>query len=291
MNTAGRLGAFGLAALFSLAGGAAIGAAVGPINPAPSGTHGTHESDPMPATAIPANHGGHGPASVFASSYRIATDGTLLSAGVPQRISFRVVDGSNSVVTKFEDRHERPMHLIVISTDVTNYAHLHPSLNADGVWTVELPGLTPGGYRLIADTVPVDGPDLALSFDAIVPGPAPERPAPEPAATVAVGDLAVDLDLAPSSDGRAATLTVRRGATPIIPDPYLGARGHLVAIALDDLAYLHVHPETDDDAPDVAFAIADPPPGWYRLFFDFSVDGTVHTAAFTVNISVGDGHR
>ena len=35
----------------------------------------------------------------------------------------------------------------------------------------------------------------------------------------------------------------------------------------------------------VSFAIAEPTPGRYRLFFDFSVDGQVHTAAFTVDIA------
>ena len=287
MNTAGRLGAFGLAALFSLAGGAAIGAAVGPIDPAPSGTQNAHKGDPMPATAIPLNHAGHGPAS----TYRIDAADTVLSGGGPQRITFRVVDPSGNAVTKFENRHERRMHLIVVSADVAKYAHLHPSLDSDGVWAVELPALEPGGYRLIADTVPADGPDLALTWDVIVPGTTPVRPTPEPTTTAAVNDLDVDLDLAPSSHGRTATLTVRRDGTAIVPDPYLGARGHLVAIALDDLAYLHVHPETVDDAPRVAFAIADPPAGRYRLFFDFSVDGIVRTAAFTVDIDAESGHR
>lgn len=48
MNTAGRLGVFGLAALVSLGGGAALGAAVGPIYPTPSSGHDTHEGEPMP---------------------------------------------------------------------------------------------------------------------------------------------------------------------------------------------------------------------------------------------------
>ena len=136
---------------------------------------------------------------------------------------------------------------------------------------------------MIADTAPVDGPDLALTIDLVVPGAAPGRTLPAPVATVAVDDLDVTLDLVDGPDGSTAALTIRRGGTVVEPDPYLGARGHLVAIDVDDLAYLHVHP-TDDPGP-VTFAVADAAPGRYRLFFDFSVDGQVRTAAFTVDIA------
>jgi hypothetical protein len=100
---------------------------------------------------------------------------------------------------------------------------------------------------------------------------------------VSVDDLDVTLELVDSPTGPAAELTVRRDGVRIEPDPYLGARGHLVAIDAADLAYLHVHP-TDGTGP-VTFAIADAAPGRYRLFFDFSVGGQVRTAAFTVDLT------
>lgn len=46
MNAAGRLSAFGLAALVSLGGGAALGAAVGPIDPTPSSGDHLHKREP-----------------------------------------------------------------------------------------------------------------------------------------------------------------------------------------------------------------------------------------------------
>jgi hypothetical protein len=83
---------------------------------------------------------------------------------------------------------------------------------------------------------------------------------------------------------------VRRAGGAVAPDPYLGARGHLVAIAVDDLGYLHVHPTegaTGDD--EVRFVMTDPAPGRYRVFFDFSVDDRVRTAAFTVDLPAPAG--
>jgi hypothetical protein len=188
------------------------------------------------------------------------------------------------------------MHLIVISNDLGDYAHLHPQLADDGTWSVELPALEAGGYRVIADTVPADGPDLVLTLDLVVPGVAAGRRLSEPIDTAVVDDLAVTLALTPTADGRTAALTVRRDGALVEPDPYLGARGHLVAIDAEDLGYLHVHPTDGDGDGPVSFAIADPAPGRYRLFFDFSVDGQVRTAAFTVDIDPGsnvapaDGH-
>jgi hypothetical protein len=58
-----------------------------------------------------------------------------------------------------------------------------------------------------------------------------------------------------------------------------------VAIRDGDLAYLHVHP--DGKRPtggEVGFAVHVPSAGRYRLFFDFRVDGVVHTASFTLDV-------
>ena len=48
-----------------------------------------------------------------------------------------------------------------------------------------------------------------------------------------------------------------------------------------DLAFLHVHPDADR----LRFGATFPTPGRYRLFLQFKVDGRVHTAAFTQEVS------
>ncbi len=281
MTAPARLAAFGLAAVVALGGGAALGAAAGPAPTPTPNLHSDHEESPMSSTTLTPTHAGHGGPPASAADYRIDAPTTVVTAGRPEQFTFRVLDPAGVTVTGFEDRHDRPMHLIVVSNDLGDYAHLHPQL-ADGTWSVELPALEPGGYRVIADTVPTDGPDLVLTVDLVVPGTATGRTLPDPADTTIVDDLSVTLDLTPTTAGLTAALSVRRDGALVEPDPYLGARGHLVAIDATDLGYLHVHP-TDGDGP-VSFGIAEPAPGRYRLFFDFSVDGQVRTAAFTVDI-------
>jgi hypothetical protein len=62
--------------------------------------------------------------------------------------------------------------------------------------------------------------------------------------------------------------------------PYLGAKGHLVALREGDLAYLHTHPV----GRALRFGVAYPSAGRYRLFVQFRHQDAVHTAAFTRNV-------
>jgi hypothetical protein len=52
-----------------------------------------------------------------------------------------------------------------------------------------------------------------------------------------------------------------------------------------DLAYVHVHPETQLVDGKVKFWVAMPSAGRYRMFFDFQVAGRVHTAEWTAVVS------
>lgn len=78
--------------------------------------------------------------------------------------------------------------------------------------------------------------------------------------------------------GSELRFTATHDGRPVEVEPYLGARGHLVALRWGDLAFLHVHPIADED---LAFEVTYPGPGTYRLFLHYSVDGVVRTAAFT----------
>ncbi len=69
--------------------------------------------------------------------------------------------------------------------------------------------------------------------------------------------------------------------------PYLGARGHLVALRQGDLAYLHAHPEEhgDDADGEIPFAAEFLSAGSYRMFLQFRAGGSVHLVAFTAQVA------
>jgi hypothetical protein len=212
-----------------------------------------------------------------------------LPRGERSDLRFQVVDESGAPLRDFEVEHERRMHLIVVRRDFTGFQHLHPTMSADGTWTAPLTISQAGGYRAYAD-FKRDGANQTLAADFGVDGAVDWQalPAAEPTARTRSG-YDVRLDAGSRRAGREAALrfTVTRGGSPVTVEPYLEARGHLVALREGDGAYLHVHPldERTAGSGPVQFATEFPSAGRYRLFLQFRVDGRVHTAAFTQRVS------
>ena len=276
MNTPTRLALFaaGLAAV--LAAGAGLGAAVGP---APA----RDRAEPAPE--------GEGVVAAL-DGYRLVTeDSTLPAAGGPFRF---VIEGpSGRPETAFRLLHERRLHLVVVNRELTSFHHVHPDLAADGTWSVDLPALAAGSYRAVADFRVADGPRLALGTDVGVGGPYQPVLAGAPTAVAEVDGYEVALATQRGDGGAVtATLTVRRGGHPVFLQPYLGARGHLVAMRSGDLAYAHVHPLEDDSVHEqgqVAFEATLASAGRYALFLDFRHGDAVHTARFLFDQGRVDG--
>ncbi|MFI9825787.1 hypothetical protein ACIHFC_36110 [Streptomyces sp. NPDC052013] len=239
-------------------------------------------------------HGSHGGArpgglSVSDNGYTLELDSTILTAGV-QRVSFRVIGPDGQAVTEFVPEHEKELHFIAARRDTTGFQHVHPVRDEKGTWSTEL-ALEPGDWRFFADIHPAGHDEtITLGIDAAVAGPYDPQPLPEATGIAQIGEYTVVLDgeLLP---GRASelTLTVSRNGRPVTDlQPYLAAYGHLVALRVGDLGYLHVHPEgapgdgTTAPGPEIAFMAVAPSAGTYRLYLDFQHNGLVRTAEFTV---------
>ncbi|MDI3404154.1 hypothetical protein [Streptomyces cavernicola] len=236
-------------------------------------------------------HGGARPGglSVSENGYTLELDSTVLTAGV-QPVSFRVIGPDGQAVTEFVPEHEKELHFIAVRRDTAGFQHVHPVRDEKGTWSVEL-ALEPGDWRLFTDVHPAahDG-SMTLGIDVAVSGPYDPQPLPEATGTARIGEYTVTLDggLVPG-EASALTLTVRRNGRPVTDlQPYLAAYGHLVALRVGDLGYLHVHPEgapgdgTTEPGPEISFLAVAPSAGTYRLFLDFQHNDTVRTAEFTV---------
>ncbi|WP_030758486.1 hypothetical protein [Streptomyces griseus] len=253
-------------------------------------THGAHAGHD--AHAGHAGHGGGRPGglSVSEGGYTLEVDSTILAAGARQHVGFRVTGPDGRPVTDFVAEHEKELHFIAVRRDTTGFQHVHPVRDGKGDWSTEL-DLEPGDWRFFTDIHPAghDG-TLTLGIDVAVAGPYDPRPLPETGRTARIGEYDVALDgvLVP---GEAAelTLTVGRNGRPVTDlEPYLAAYGHLVALRVGDLGYLHVHPEghpgdgVTAPGPDISFLAVAPSAGTYRLYLDFQHEGVVRTAEFTV---------
>jgi hypothetical protein len=259
--------AVGLAAAFGLAFG------VGRVTDPDTTPAADHEAAPGHDAGHEAGHG----------AVRDETDATVhlalarrsFTPGATVPVSFQVQDSAGEPVTSYDVEHEKELHLIVLGTrDLTDFQHVHPTRAADGTWTAQL-RLRPGtSYRLYADGS-TGGSGFLATADVFTTG---SRPAPGPLPAPTTTDHVAGLDVALDESDGEATLRVTRAGKPVELEPYLGALGHLVVVRVDDLSYLHVHPQ-EGELP--VFGVAGLAPGSYRYFFDFQVDGVVHTAAFT----------
>jgi hypothetical protein len=261
------LGVLAVAAVCAAAAG--LGRAVGPLE------RGTAEPEHAGgATAMPEG------LAVAADGVRLDLAPGALEAGRTQPLAFRIVDDEQRPVTEFELEHEKRMHVILVRRDLTGFQHLHPHMQADGTWHAEAAPLSPGSYRLFADFEAGDRQTLAA--DVAVPGSFAARSLPAPSATATAGPYEVTLDAESLRTGEENELRfeVSRAGRPVEVGSYLGARGHLVILREGDLAYLHNHADEEE----LAFESGFPSVGRYAAFLQFSVDGTVRTAVFTLAV-------
>jgi hypothetical protein len=239
--------------------------------------------------------------AVAEGGLKLEVETTTLQSGRRVPFAFQVTGKDGRALRGgFELEHDRELHLIVVRRDTDNFQHVHPRRAADGTWRTDLDLSRPGSYRAFAD-FKVDGKKRTLGVDLAVPGEFAPRPLPRPATRDSVDGLDVEMKAPGLKAGRETTLTfaATRGGQPFEGlEPYLGAKGHLVALREGDLAYLHVHPTQGGDghehadgsasseahANETAFAATFPSAGRYRIFLEFKSGGEVRRVSYTVDV-------
>ncbi|MEH7455315.1 hypothetical protein [Gottfriedia acidiceleris] len=213
-------------------------------------------------------------------------------SGKKVTLTINVKDEEGKPVKDFELEHEKLMHLIVISKDLSFFDHIHPEYKGDGKFEI-VPNFPSGGeYKLYADFVPKGESKIVKSSIVKVEGQE-DQPT----------NLVADQKLTKVIDGKEITLTFDHLMTNMelpmtfkIKDaktkkpitnlqPYLGAIGHVVAISGDTENYLHVHPmDENTTGPDAKFMTSFPKKGLYKIWGQFQHDGKVFIVPFTVNV-------
>jgi hypothetical protein len=122
---------------------------------------------------------------------QLSIDGTTTSslpAGRPVSLGFSFSDASTGApVTQFAIEHEKPLHLVVVDRDLSSFAHLHPTLDAAGRFSVRVNAPSadaddinaeraferPGDYFLFAEVTPQGRGTSLARLDVSVPGARP----------------------------------------------------------------------------------------------------------------------
>lgn len=242
----------------------------------------------------PMSHGGPQGLAVSADGFTFAPSVTAITPGATKSFTFAITGKDGKPVTAYLPLHDKELHLILVRRDMTGYQHLHPTRAANGTWSVPLRVETAGVYKAFANFEPAGQGmpmPMTLAVDLMASGEFTAVALPAPKVTTTVDGLKVALAGKVAAGASELTFTVTRSGKPVELQPYLAAHGHLVALRVGDLAYLHVHPE---DTPGgeafgnrVTFIAPIPTAGKYRLFLDFKTADVVRTAEFTVTASAG----
>ena len=271
--------------LVVLLGGYAIGRSAPPTSVVASAPLAPFGHDHAGASDASALVGG---LSVSDSGLTLVPATTMFTAGLVEDLRFRIVGFDGTPVLQYVDQQDKPLHLVVVRSDLSGYQHLHPRLAPDGTWSVPLLLPTAGMWRAFVDfvTTTASGSLVAATLGVNLSVAGDYHPAASrgPASRSVVDGYTVTLEGTPQVNVfTLISVLVSRAGQPVTDlQRHLGAYGHLVILREADLGYMHVHPGGGLANGAISFRLAAPSPGSYRAYFEFQVEGKIRTAELTL---------
>lgn len=216
--------------------------------------------------------------------YTLALSSPSIPAGAPTTLDFSIMGPDGSTVTAFDPEMTKKMHVVLVRSDLTGYQHLHPEMDADGNWTLELPQMEEGTYRVVTDFVPTGAEQVVLG-DSLTVGSKPSgSPKVEESRVSEVDGYRAELVGDTEHEAMAPMkVVITKGGQPVTEiDPFLGTSAHFVAFSDEDLSYVHMHPNSDTPDADGALSFTAPPMdhAMWKSFVQVKLDGEVKTFEF-----------
>ena len=252
------------------------------------------EGDTCPKCGMKLEHSDEAPAGTASYYMQFAMNPTTVDPNKEVTLSFTPkIKGKESEAVALDIEHEKKIHLILVSDDLSWFDHIHPEYQADGSYTVPAKFPAPGKYKAFADYKPTGGSHVVDKVDIDVKGSAPA------AKSFSTGKLSgnsgnYSFELKPTG-GNLVTGALMHISGIVKKDGkeidantlenYLGAKAHFVLISLNEKEYLHVHPGIDKGQFDLHTTFTKP--GIYRGWAQFNAEGKLHTIDFTLNVKEG----
>jgi hypothetical protein len=255
-----------------------------------------------------------GKSNGYTYEMRFVSNPSQLEAGKEGMLSFtpKIKEKENEQCP-LDIHHEKKIHLIIVSNDLSYFEHIHPEFNESGNYDIKVLAKDKpftiskghnetrfdngGDYTLFADYSPTGGPHQVEKIAFNVSGKA------KPAVTYKENNLKSEVDgyvvTLEAEGGKIATNQlmhivgiIKQNGKQVAADQfenYLGAKAHMVVVGLEDKAYLHVHPEVNNGKLDLHTTFDKP--GIYRGWLQFQTNGKVHAAQFTLKVEQGNGEK
>ena len=220
-----------------------------------------------------------------------------IEAGKPANLLFTLKDPTGMPVKSVEIVHEKPLHLSMVSKDLSWFAHEHPVLQPDGTFTFTFTFPAGGEYTIFNDFTPKNVGMQVVPVKIMVEG-----------ASTPMMPLIVDGDKPKTVDGYTVSLdtegpiktgvethmayTITKDGKPVDNlQPYLGAMGHLVIMSQDMKEFVHSHQHEGGEHGDAAAKSSGPrvdfeadfkTPGVYKGWAQFNVGTKESTKILSV---------
>jgi len=204
------------------------------------------------------------------------------------------IAGKENEQVPLDVEHDKKIHLIMVSNDLSWFDHQHPEYDASGSYNLPYTFKNGGAYLLFADYKPTGSNHALEKINVNVKGKAPATKTYSNAQLSSkIGDFTVTLTPETGKAIQSGTLqhirgVVTKGGKPLDANTlenYLGAKAHMVVIGVDDKNYLHVHPGVENGNFDLHTTFEKP--GIYRAWIQFQSEGKVYTADFVIKVEQG----
>ena len=234
------------------------------------------------------------PGTSRAFKMQFQTEPQMGTAGQPMRLRLQPQDPKDAgTEVALDVVHEKKIHLIVVSEDLTYFDHIHPEYGEAGYYMVTHTFPKNGRYVLFADYKAAEGQHQTDTHSVQV---GLKMPKAEPAfssqrlKTVVDGFAVTIIPTVPDGPQtntpiKMAIMLEKDGQTVSADalENYLGAKAHVVMIEQKSLAYTHIHPEAEDGK--LSMQTTFEKSGIYRVWLQFQTEGKVHTADFVLVIN------
>lgn len=245
-----------------------------------------------------------------------------IQPGEETTLIIQIKDPAGELVRNLKVVHENVLHLLMVSEDLSWYAHEHPAAQSDGSLVLDFTFPSPGKYVLFHDFTPAHAGMQVVPVELTITG-TPSARLPLRADhhyEKVVDDYLITLTMSGSLvEGNEVLLAygIRRGNNPVLDlEPYLGAMGHLVFISEDLTHFVHSHPLGEHHGEDahqeedernehrehggvasgatssvVSFHAEFPTAGLYKGWAQFKHQGRVITVPFVLEVDADEHHE
>lgn len=215
-------------------------------------------------------------------------------------LKLRVLDNRGRAVA-LQAVHEKKAHVIVVSNDLREFDHIHPTGGGNGTRTLEYTPARGGAHTVFVEVTPKGGKEQLQSFPLEVTGRNTAQRIKLDLEAKTLGPTRVSLSVPKLNAGEPATLTFQLTSSasgrPERLGKYLGAAGHAIFISGDRTQFVHEH-AMEADMPgmpgmkmsagaamppgQVQFDVTLPRPGLYKVWGQFAARGRTLTAPFVI---------